>query len=157
MYGVDLASFGVALVSVLLLPGLPPCRGGQPASLASLIGGITHMWSSQPLAGIFVIDLGAMVFGLPRAVFPPLAATLYGGGAATVGYLNAAPGAGGPDDGPGHARPGPRRRGRGDRSRAGQEPPDVVCGGATVAAGVGTGAAGAVVAGAAARGFRARW
>ena len=35
----------------------------------------------------------------------------------------------------------PRRR---DRNRAGQEPPDVVCGGATVAAGVGTGAAGAV-------------
>ena len=94
VYGLDLASFGVALVSVLLLPGLPPCRGGQPASLASLIGGITHMWSSQPLAGIFVIDLGAMAFGLPRAVFPALAATLYGGGAATVGYLNAAPGAG---------------------------------------------------------------
>ncbi len=49
----------------------------------------------QPaLAGIFVIDLGAMVFGLPRAVFPALATTLYGGGAATVGYLNAAPGVG---------------------------------------------------------------
>jgi predicted MFS family arabinose efflux permease len=35
-----------------------------------------------------------MVFGLPRAVFPALATTLYGGGAATVGYLNAAPGVG---------------------------------------------------------------
>jgi MFS family permease len=35
-----------------------------------------------------------MVFGLPRALFPALAATLYGGGAATVGYLNAAPGVG---------------------------------------------------------------
>jgi MFS family permease len=50
--------------------------------------------SSQPLAGIFLIDLGAMVFGLPRALFPALATTLYGGGAATVGYLNAAPGVG---------------------------------------------------------------
>src|SRR6266545_959296 len=57
-----------------------------------------------------------------------------------------------PDAGPGQAGPDPA--GRGDRSRAGQEPPDVVCGGATVAAGVGTGAAGAVVAGAAALAFR---
>jgi MFS family permease len=93
-YGLDLASFGVALVSVLLLPALPPDRGGQPPSFASLIGGIKYLRSSQPLAGIFVIDLGAMVFGLPRAVFPALATTLYGGGAATVGYLNAAPGLG---------------------------------------------------------------
>lgn len=94
VYGLDLASFGVALVTVLLLPALPPDRGGQPASFASLIGGIRYVRSSQPLAGIFVIDLGAMVFGLPRAVFPALATTLYGGGAATVGYLNAAPGVG---------------------------------------------------------------
>jgi predicted MFS family arabinose efflux permease len=79
---------------VLLLPALPPDRGGQPANFASLIGGIRYLRSSQPLAGIFVIDLGAMVFGLPRAVFPALATTLYGGGAATVGYLSAAPGLG---------------------------------------------------------------
>ena len=94
VYGLDLGSFGVALVSVLLLPPLLPDRGGQPANLASLIGGLRYLRSSQPLAGIFVIDLGAMVFGLPRAVFPALATNLYGGGAATVGYLNAAPGLG---------------------------------------------------------------
>jgi predicted MFS family arabinose efflux permease len=94
VYGLDLASFGVALVTVLLLPALPPHRGGQPANFASLIGGLRYLRSSQPLAGIFVIDLGAMVFGMPRALFPALATTLYGGGAATVGYLNAAPGVG---------------------------------------------------------------
>jgi MFS family permease len=94
VYGLDLGSFGVALISVLLLPALPPERGGQPATFASLIGGLRYLRSSQPLAGIFAIDLGAMVFGLPRAVFPALATGLYGGGAATVGYLNAAPGLG---------------------------------------------------------------
>jgi predicted MFS family arabinose efflux permease len=41
-----------------------------------------------------MIDLGAMVFGMPRALFPELAVTLYGGGAVTVGYLNAAVGLG---------------------------------------------------------------
>ncbi|HEY9240361.1 MAG TPA: MFS transporter [Streptosporangiaceae bacterium] len=94
VYGLDVASFAVAFGSVLLLPRLPPDRGGQPASLASLIGGLRYLRASQPLAGVFLIDLGAMVFGMPRAVFPALATTVFGGGAATVGYLNAAPGAG---------------------------------------------------------------
>jgi predicted MFS family arabinose efflux permease len=35
-----------------------------------------------------------MVFGMPRAVFPALAATVFGGGARTLGFLYAAPGAG---------------------------------------------------------------
>ena len=79
---------------MLLLPALRPEGGGQPASLASLVGGVRYLRASQPLAGVFLIDLGAMVFGMPRALFPALAATVYGGGAATVGYLNAAPGLG---------------------------------------------------------------
>lgn len=94
VYGLDVASFAVSFGSIVLLPRLPPERGGQPASLASLLGGVRFVRSSQPLAGVFLIDLGAMVFGLPRALFPALAATVFGGGAATVGYLNAAPGAG---------------------------------------------------------------
>ena len=94
VYGLDVASFGVAFWTVALLPALPPEGGGPPVTLASLAGGVRYLRSSQPLAGVFVIDLGAMVFGLPRALFPALAATVYGGGAATVGYLNAAPGIG---------------------------------------------------------------
>lgn len=94
VYGLNVASFGVAFVTVLLLPALPPEGGGRPPGLASLVGGVRYLRASRPLAGVFVIDLGAMVFGLPRALFPALAATLYGGGAVTVGYLNAAPGVG---------------------------------------------------------------
>ena len=93
-YLLDVASFAVAFGSVLLLPALLPERGGQPASLASLVGGLRYLRASQPLAGAFVIDLGAMVFGMPRALFPALATTVYGGGVAIVGFLNAAPGAG---------------------------------------------------------------
>lgn len=39
----------------------------------------------------FLVDLAAMVLAQPRALFPALAATSYGGGARTVGYLSAAP------------------------------------------------------------------
>jgi predicted MFS family arabinose efflux permease len=93
-YGLDVASFAVAAVAVALLPSLRPEQGGEPPSLASLAGGLRYLRASQPLAGVFLIDLGAMVFGMPRALFPALATTVYGGGAATVGWLSAAPGAG---------------------------------------------------------------
>jgi MFS family permease len=94
VYWLNVASFGAAFLAVAALPRLPPAAGAQPAGLASLLDGIRYLRSSRPLAGAFLIDLGAMVFGLPRALFPALTATLYGGGAATVGYLNAAPGLG---------------------------------------------------------------
>lgn len=94
VYWLNVASFGVAFITVVMLPALAPEGGGQPAGLASLAGGIRYVRSSQPLAGAFLIDLGAMVFGMPRALFPALAVTVFHGGATTVGYLNAAPGLG---------------------------------------------------------------
>jgi MFS family permease len=94
VYGLDVASFAIAFGSVALLPPLRPAGGGHPPGLASLAGGVRYLRRSQLLAGSFVIDLGAMVFGMPRALFPALAATSFGGGAATVGYLSAAPGVG---------------------------------------------------------------
>ena len=46
------------------------------------------------MQGAFAIDINAMVFGMPRALFPELGTRLYGGGAGTVGLLYAAPGVG---------------------------------------------------------------
>ena len=46
------------------------------------------------MQGAYLIDVNAMVFGMPRALFPALAATVFGGGATTVGLLYAAPGVG---------------------------------------------------------------
>ena len=94
VYWLNVASFAVAFITVITLPALAPEGGGQPAGFASLVGGVRYLRSSRPLAGAFLIDLGAMVFGMPRALFPALATTVYHGGATTVGYLNAAPGLG---------------------------------------------------------------
>ena len=52
------------------------------------------MRGRQAIQGAYLIDINAMVFGMPRALFPALATTLFGGGAATLGFLYAAPGAG---------------------------------------------------------------
>ena len=94
VYWLNVASFGFAFLAVARLPVLRPQGGGQRVSLASLADGIRYLRSSRPLAGSFLIDLGAMVFGMPRALFPALAETVFHGGATIVGYLNAAPGLG---------------------------------------------------------------
>ena len=94
VYGLNVVAFFIAFLFVVRLPPLRPAGGGQRAGVASLIGGVRYLRTSPPLAGAFMIDLGAMVFGMPRALFPELAVTLYGGGAATVGFLNAAVGFG---------------------------------------------------------------
>ncbi len=44
--------------------------------------------------GSFVIDILAMTFGMPRALFPALSLTVYHAGAAGVGLLYAAVSAG---------------------------------------------------------------
>ncbi len=94
VYSADIASYGAALVAAVLLPALPPVSGGTPTSLASVVEGLRFLRSERLLSATFGLDLMAMTFGMPKAVFPALGAHLFHGGAATVGLLFAAPGAG---------------------------------------------------------------
>jgi MFS family permease len=94
VYGIDVATFGVALVAALLLPPLVPSGGGTPMGLRSMTEGFRHLRGQKLLSATYWIDLNAMIFGMPRAVFPALGAGLFGGGAGVVGLLYAAPGAG---------------------------------------------------------------
>ena len=48
----------------------------------------------QVLQGVYIVDINAMVFGMPRALFPAMAGSVFGGGTITLGLLYAAPGAG---------------------------------------------------------------
>ena len=93
-YWVDVASFGAAVVAVVLIAPQPPDGGGTRASLASIGEGLRYLRGRRLLVSTFLVDIDAMVFGMPRALFPALATGLYGGGAPTVGLLYAAPGAG---------------------------------------------------------------
>jgi len=95
VYLLDVASFGVALVVVLFLPPLLPSGGGTPLGVRSMAEGLRYLRSQKLLSATYWIDLNAMIFGMPRAVFPQLGIELFGGGAGVVGLLYAAPGAGG--------------------------------------------------------------
>jgi MFS family permease len=93
-YWGDVATFGAAIVTILLMRPLPPEGGGTRAGLKSIAEGLRFLRGRRVLVGTFVIDLDAMVFGMPQALFPALGTTVFGGGATTVGLLYAAPGAG---------------------------------------------------------------
>ena len=96
VYGIDVATFAVALVAAVLLPALVPSGGGTPLGLRSMTEGFRHLRRERLLSATYWIDLNAMIFGMPRAVFPALGVGLFGGGAGVVGLLYAAPGAGAP-------------------------------------------------------------
>lgn len=96
VYWLDVASFCVAMLAVLMIS---PQRatvsaGAHRPGLRSTAEGLRFVRRSQTIQGAYLIDLNAMVFGMPRALFPALAATVFGGGATTVGLLYAAPGCG---------------------------------------------------------------
>jgi MFS family permease len=93
-YWVDVATFAAAIAAVLALRPLPPEGGGTRASVASITEGIRFLKRRRVLQSTFYVDLDAMIFGMPRALFPQIAADVFHGGAATVGLLFAAPGAG---------------------------------------------------------------
>ncbi len=94
VFGCDVASFGAGLAAVLLLPPLVPSGGGTPAGWRSIAEGMRYLRGQRLLASTFIIDIDAMVFGMPRALFPALGTHFFGGGAGTVGLLFSAPAAG---------------------------------------------------------------
>ncbi len=94
VYWMDVASFGAALLAVFLISPQPAGAAGHRPGLRSIREGLSFLRGRQAIQGAYLIDINAMVFGMPRALFPALATTLFGGGATTLGFLYAAPGAG---------------------------------------------------------------
>jgi MFS family permease len=62
--------------------------------LRSIAEGLRFVRGNQALMGSFACDLVAMTFGMPRALFPVLAVSVYGAGAEGAGLLYASVAAG---------------------------------------------------------------
>jgi hypothetical protein len=95
-YLIDTVSFAGALYG---LTGLPAsARSQEPTSRPgprAVAAGIGFIGRSRVLAGAFLTDLNATVFGLPLALFPAINAERFGGRASTLGLFTAAIGLGG--------------------------------------------------------------
>ncbi len=94
-YLIDAVSFAAALCGVARLPAMPPHGGAARPSPCAVAEGIAFIRRSQVIAGAFLADLNATVFGLPVALFPAINAERFGGDPRTLGLFTTAIGVGG--------------------------------------------------------------
>lgn len=78
-YALDAALFTVGLYAALRLPALPPLGETTRPGLRSVAAGLAFIATRPVLLMSFVIDIVAMVFALPRALFPEVAETRFDG------------------------------------------------------------------------------
>jgi MFS family permease len=91
-YMVDVMSYAISLACLWMIRSVPPAGGADRPSVKALREGFRYAASRQELIGTYVVDFAAMVFGMPMALFPALAARL--GGASALGLMYAAPAVG---------------------------------------------------------------
>ncbi len=92
-YAADIATFGISLLVLSLMRAVPPPPDSQRPSLAGVGAGVRYALSRQDLLGTYLVDMNAMLFGMPIALFPQIATQF--GGPAVLGLLYAAPSLGG--------------------------------------------------------------
>lgn len=93
-YAIETACF---LVGALLMRGIPSVKiegGGRRLEMSSIIEGFRYLKGVRIIQAALLLDLSAMVFGMPTALFPAMGTEVFGGDAFTVGLLYAAPGVG---------------------------------------------------------------
>ena len=91
-YLVDVGTFVVGLGCLALMRAVPPPVDAERPSLSRVIEGVRYARSRQELIGTYLVDMVAMFFGMPIALFPAIAQDL--GGPKVLGLLYAAPAVG---------------------------------------------------------------
>jgi MFS family permease len=69
-YIADISTFFISLVLLLRVKNVPANPEAEKPSLAGLLEGVRYAFSRQDLLGTYVIDLAAMFFAMPIALFP---------------------------------------------------------------------------------------
>ncbi len=91
-YSIDVASFAASLTALALMRATPPPPEATRPGLRTIAEGWRYARSRPELMGSYLVDINAMVFGMPNALLPAIA-TRYGG-ATVLGVLYAAPSVG---------------------------------------------------------------
>jgi MFS family permease len=92
VYAFDLATFAVSVTCLTLVRAVPPPPDADRPSIGSVITGLKYAKSRPELLGTYLVDINAMFFGMPQALYPFLATQL--GGPKVLGLLYAAPAVG---------------------------------------------------------------
>lgn len=76
-YAVDVATFAASLVALTMMRAVPPPVGAERPSLRGIAEGLGYAWSRKDLLGTYLVDLSAMFFAFPYALFPFVADALH--------------------------------------------------------------------------------
>jgi len=91
-YSIDLVTFIASLTAVFLIQASPAAAQlEERPTLKSVWEGLEYAWRRKEILGTYLIDMNAMFFGMPTAIFPAMAANF---GPGTVGFFYAAPSVG---------------------------------------------------------------
>ena len=93
-YFVDVVSFTASLVALAAIAPIPPLRGATRPGLEAIREGLRFARRRRVILSTYVIDLNAMIFGMPTSLFPALALDVFHAGPAGLGLLAAAPSVG---------------------------------------------------------------
>jgi MFS family permease len=91
-FSIDFATFFVSLVALWLMRAVPPPLDADRPSLKSIAEGLRYAMNRQELLGTYLVDINAMFFAMPMALFPALAER-FGGASAGLLYSGPAVGA----------------------------------------------------------------
>jgi MFS family permease len=93
-YGLDAVSFLAIFGATLAMSPIHPTPGARRPGFGAIREGFAFLRGRQVLQGVYLLDLNAMILGMPSALFPAFAAHRFHAGAIVVGLLFAAPGFG---------------------------------------------------------------
>lgn len=94
-YAIDVVAYVPATALLLMITPLPALEIGSVAfGWKAPADALEYVRKHRLICGLFAADLVAMVFGMPTAVFPALALSVFGYGPALLGVLYAAPAVG---------------------------------------------------------------
>lgn len=88
-YAIDLLTFLASLALLAAMQRMPPPEVAERPSLGGIAAGLRYARSRQEILGTYLVDMNAMFFAVPLALFPALAVGY--GGAEALGVLYAAP------------------------------------------------------------------
>jgi MFS family permease len=93
-YGLDVVSFAASFAGLLAIAPIAPLASATRPGLAAVREGLRFAMSRRVILSTFVIDLDAMIFGMPTSLFPVLALDVFHAGPTGLGLLGAAPAVG---------------------------------------------------------------
>jgi MFS family permease len=88
-YLIDAVLFSASFYAAVRLPRLTPLGDISRPGLRSVVEGLKYIASRPVVLMSFVVDIIAMAFALPRALFPEMAAERFAGSALAFGWLSA--------------------------------------------------------------------